>query len=178
MNILDRVILTVYMLFMALISLLIIVLPFKLVPLYMVNNIIGELYSNWYYSIAGLLLFVVSGRLLISGVSSGRKRFRGVSRPAEFGDVKISAETFESLSLRVIKQIPGIKDVKVEVLVLNGELIIEAKLLVIPDINIPQVTAEVQSKIKSYIESITEINVKEVRVSVDNVAPTSAIRLD
>jgi len=177
-NIFDRIVLTIYMLTMAMISLCIIVLPFNLIPLWIIDSIKDQLLSNWYYSLVGLLLFIVSMRLLISGITSDKRTKKGIVKPAEFGDVKISIDTFESLSLRVIKQIAGIKDVKVRISIISGELVVSTRLLVMPDVNIPQVIGEVQSKIKDYIESTTEINVKEVRVSVDNIASTSAARVD
>lgn len=178
MNILDRIVLTIYMLAMVLLSLCIIVLPFNLIPMETVDYIKNQIFENWYYSLVGLLLFIVSARLLILSITTDNKSKRGVTKPAEFGDIKISIETFESLALRVVKQVTGIKDVKVRIGLVNGELIIYTRLLVMPDVNIPQVVGEVQNKIKSYIESTTEVSVKEVKVSIDNIASTSATRVD
>lgn len=178
MNILDRIILTIYMLAMAAIAICVTVIPFNLIPSDIIDIIKNQLYTNWYYSLAGLLLFVVSLRLLISGIILDKKVKRGIIKPAEFGDIKISIETFESLALRVVKQVPGIKDVKVKIIVIDGELIVSARLLVIPDTNIPRIVNEVQGKIKNHIESTTDVSVKEVRVSVDNIASTSTTRVD
>lgn len=178
MNILDRIILTIYMLAMTVIAVCLTVMPFKLIPLDIIDLIKNQLYSNWYYSLVGLLLLIVSVRLLISGIILDNKVKRGIIKPAEFGNIKISVETFESLALRIIKQLSGIKDVKVKIIVINGELIVSARLLVIPDINIPKIVSEVQTKIKNHIESTTDVSVREVRVSVDNIASTSATRVD
>jgi len=178
MNLFDRIILTIYMLAMAFIALCVMVLPFNIIPSYIFDEIKNQLFTNWYYSLLGLLLFIVSLRLLISGIILDNKAKKGIIKPAEFGDIKISVETFESLAFRVVKQLPGIKDVKVKIIILNGELVVNTRLLVLPDINIPGIVNEVQGKIKNQIESITEVSVKEVRVSVDNIASTSAARVD
>lgn len=177
MNILNRIILTIYMIFMVMISLCIIALPFNLIPLDMIELIIREISSKWYYSLVGLLLFIISLRLLLSGITQDNRTKRGIIKPAEFGDIKISVETFESLALRIVKQIPGIKDVKVKVELGSSDVTVYTRLLVMPDVTIPQVVGEVQSKIKNYIESTTDIGVKEVRVVVDDVASVAVARV-
>lgn len=178
MNILSRIILSIYMLLMVFVSLCIVAIPFRLIPYYAVINVAYDMYHNWYYSLIGVLLLLISLKLLLSGITSDRKNLKGIIKPAEFGDIKISTETFESLSLRVAKQISGIKDVKIAVYLGDGNITIHAKLLVMPDVNIPKIVGEVQSSIKSYIEKITEIDVKEVKVSVDNVAQANTLRVE
>lgn len=178
MNIINRVILTIYMIFMILISISIMALPFNLIPSSIINLIVGEISSKWYYSIAGFVLFIISLRLLLSGITQDSRAKRGIVKPAEFGNIKISVETFESLSFRVVKQIAGVKDVKVKVDLGDNDITVFARLLVVPDVNIPRVVGEVQSKIKSYIESITEIDVREVRVTVDNIASLTVARVE
>jgi uncharacterized alkaline shock family protein YloU len=150
---------------MVLISLCIVIIPFNLLPLNNIYGIVDELCSNWYYSIIGLFLLFFSLKLLLSGISSGNKAKMGIIKPGEHGDIKISIEAFESLSLRAVKQVSGIKDVKVKIALGEGDITVYARLLAVPDVNIPRVVTEIQSKIKNYIESTTEINVKEVKVS-------------
>lgn len=178
MNIFNRIILSIYMLFMVFISLCIIALPFNLIPSGIIQVVISELGSKWYYSLVGLLLFIISLKLLLSGITQDNRAKRGIIKPAEFGDIKISVETFESLSLRIVKQISGVKDVKVKVVLGESDILIYAKLLVMPDVSIPKVVGEVQSKIKNYIEFSTEIGVREVRVTVDNVASIAVARVE
>lgn len=177
MNILDRIILTVYMLLMTFVSLCIVVLPFNLIPRPAVDFVLNELYSWWYYSLIGLLLFIVSIRLLVSGIAANRKNKGGIVKPSEYGDIRVSVETFESLAMRVVKQFSGIKDAKVRVDVTEGNLIIHTSLHVLPDVNIPQTVSEVQGKIKSYIESITDVGVKEVKVHIENIAQVNVPRV-
>jgi uncharacterized alkaline shock family protein YloU len=165
------------MLLMAFVSLCIIVLPFNAIPLSLTDMVINELYSKWYYTLIGLILFAVSIKLLFSGVRSNSRNRSGIIKPAEYGDIRVSIETFESLAMRVVKQISGIKDAKVKVYAVEGDLIIHTSLLVLPDINIPKTISDVQSKIKSYIEHITEVGVKEVKVDIENVAQVTAPRV-
>lgn len=178
MSILDRIILTLYMIFMVVFSICIIMIPFNLIPIETTNLVINELYSKWYYGVVGLAFFIISIKLFLSGISLGKNKSRSVIKQSELGEISISIATFESLSLKVVRQISGIKDVKITVNAVAGNLVITAKLLVMTDINIPHIVSEVQSKIKSYIENITEISVKDVKVTVDNVAPSSTLRVD
>lgn len=178
MNILDRIILTIYMLLMAFVSLCIIALPFNIIPLSLIDMAINELYSKWYYVLIGLLLFVVSIRLLVSGITTNRKNNSGIIKSSEYGDIRISVETFVSLAMRAVNQISGIKDAKVKVNITEGNLTIYTSLLVLPDVNIPQTVSQVQSKIKSYIESITEVGVKNVKVHIENIAQVTLPRVN
>lgn len=170
MTILDRIILTIYMLLMVLVSLVIVILPFNLVPLSYINLAVTELSTKWYYCIGGIVLLGISLKLLFSGVKSSSNSRGGIVKPSEFGDIKISTQTFESLSLRAVRQISGIKDVKVRVDIAPEGLTIYARLLVLPDINMTKIVTEVQGRMKEYVESITDMAVKEVRVDVENVA--------
>jgi uncharacterized alkaline shock family protein YloU len=166
------------MLVMVLISLCIVITPFNLIPLNNVYSFVDELSSNWYYSIVGLFLLFFSLKLLLSGISSDTKSKMGIIKQGEQGDIRISIETFESLSLKVVKQISGVKDVKIKIALGEGDITVSARLLAVPDVNIPRVVSEVQNKIKNYIESITEVNVKEVKVSIDNIALTTTARVE
>jgi uncharacterized alkaline shock family protein YloU len=117
-------------------------------------------------------------KLLFSGVRTSRRNSSGIVKPTEYGDIRVSIGTFESLAMRVVKQISGIKDAKVKVNALEGDLIVYTSLLILPDVNIPQTVNAVQSKIKSYIETITEVGVKEVKVDIENVAQVTAPRVN
>jgi Uncharacterized protein conserved in bacteria len=182
MNLLDRIILTIYMLLMVFVSfaLIAIVMPFNLIPMAYLNGIVETLYSDpykWYYALSGIVLLIVSLKLLLSGVRIDRRNRGGVVKPTEYGDIRVSIDTFESLALRAVKQISGIKDVKVRVDINEEDLTVYARLLVLPDINIPRTVSEVQGRIKEYIEQITEVGVKDVKVDIENVAQVAVPRV-
>lgn len=174
---LDRIILTVYMLFMSVVSIVLIVLSFGLVPSDIVRYAADMLTSHWYYALIGLVLLVLSIRLLVSAVSSEKRANGGVMRSSENGEIRISLETFESLATKAVRQVSGIRDTKVRVDAGLEGLIVNVKLTVLPDVNIPKTVSDVQSSIKSYLESITEVLVKEVPVKVENVSQTNVPRV-
>jgi len=179
MSILDRVVLAIYMLLVLAVSLCIAAIPFNIIPQSSITGIVDLLYNNWYYSlIPGLLLALVSIKLMFTGVSVGKRHKSGIIKTGEFGDIRISVETFESLAMRGVKQVPGIKDAKVRIYVDKGELTVFTTLQVLSDINIPNIAGEVQNKIKSQIESTTDVGVKEVKVSVENIASVSSARVE
>lgn len=177
MNIFDRIILTIYMILMIAVSAVLSVLPFNVIPASYINAAVTDLTGNWYYCIAGIVLLILSLKLLFSGFSKSGASMGGIIRSSEFGEVRISNQTFESLSLRAVKQLSGIKDVKVRVSITPEGLVISVRALVLPDINMPKMAAEVQGKIKEYVESITDVSVKEVRVDVDNIAQVTVPRV-
>lgn len=178
MNILNRIILSIYMLIMIAFFACVSIIPFKAIPYENIINIVDNLYNEWYYSLIALFFLVISIMLLLSGITRKKKVSRGIVKVAEYGDIKISVETFESLALRVVKQLPGIKDVKIKVVPEEGGIVIFAKLLVMPDISIPKMVSEAQSKIKEYIENITEIDVKEIKVEVENITQVATLKME
>jgi hypothetical protein len=104
-------------------------LPFKVIPYEFIIGIADELYNQWYYSLVGLLFLVVSIMLLLSGISTSRRVSRGVVKSAEFGDIKISVGTFEALAYRVVKQLSGIKEVKISELLIYKKVFKRKQLL-------------------------------------------------
>lgn len=178
MNISNRIILSIYMLIMVIFSIFVMCLPFNLIPLNVIDLIVREFYSVWYYSLIGLFVFIVSMKLLLSGITQDNRTKKGVIKLTEYGEIKISVETFESLAMKVVKQVAGVRDIKVRVELGNGDITVHARLLILPDVNIPKVISEAQSKVKDYIESTTEVNVREVKVIIVDVATVTALRVE
>jgi uncharacterized alkaline shock family protein YloU len=178
MNMVNRLLLAICMIVLMLISIILILMPFGIIPSELVNSLIIGISSNYIYAISGAVLLVISLNLLLSGALSKKRSNVGIVKTSELGEIKISMDTFVSLSLAAIKQLRGVRDVKVRISIVDYNLMIWVSLSVLPDINIPGIVNEVQGRIKSYVENITEVNVQEVRVSVDNIAVTSISRVE
>lgn len=178
MNMLNRLLLTICMILLILISIILILMPFGAIPSNLVNVLLGSISSNYVYAISGVILLVISLNLLLSSAMSKRRGNAGIIKSSDLGEIKISMDTFVSLSLTAIKQLKGVRDVKVMISIVEYNLIISVSLSILPDLNIPNIVSEVQSKIKSYVENITDVSVQEVKVSVDNIAVTSISRVE
>ena len=68
-------------------------------------------------------------------------------------------------------------NIRTSVNLLEGQIKIELMGDVLPEINIPEVTKELQVMVKEYIENATGAKVAEVKVKANNVAaPTRVVR--
>ncbi|WP_350344665.1 alkaline shock response membrane anchor protein AmaP [Proteinivorax tanatarense] len=89
---------------------------------------------------------------------------------SDYGEVRVSLQTIDSLVHQGAKKIKGIKDLKTRIIVRDGSLYIYVKAVLYGDRNIPELTEQMQQTISEHVYSISGINVDEVKVLVENVA--------
>ncbi len=183
MNMLVRVLLFVLALLLGIISIIAIAFPFEKVEFLSIENIIyllDTLKGNYVLSVVGLVLLLLSLRVLLLCFRTkvrGKEKISYVVNMNEYGEVKISSDTIIGLVHHVCNRITGIKNVKVKVDILEGQLYINLDGEVAPEINIPEVTNNLQVKVKENVESCTGVNVSEVRVFISNVTmPTRNLK--
>ncbi|MFO7952373.1 MAG: alkaline shock response membrane anchor protein AmaP [Bacillota bacterium] len=121
---------------------------------------------------AGIILIGLI--LIILGLRSPKKVANAVMKGSQYGEIAISITAIENMVLRVVQQIQGIKDVSRQVSFTQDGLVIKVKVRVMPDVPMPGVADELQSKIKEYVEEMTGITVHEVKVNVDNIVVDQA----
>ncbi len=118
---------------------------------------------------AGSALLLVALILLAFGLRSAKKVGNAVLKGSEFGEVLISITAIENMVLRVVQQTQGIKDVSRQVGYTTDGLVVKIRIRVMPDVSLPGLINELQSKTKEYLEEITGIVVHEVKVMVENI---------
>ncbi|BCJ85919.1 alkaline shock response membrane anchor protein AmaP [Effusibacillus dendaii] len=120
-----------------------------------------------------VLLLAVSLRFLF--LRSGKTREQqAISHKTELGDVRISFQTIESLTERAVRLVKGINDLKTKVRLSESGIRIAIRVTVDPDLEIPQLTSTVQQKVKDYVESTTGVTVENVVVYVSDVVKSQA----
>lgn len=120
------------------------------------------------YAVVGVLLLIALILLLV-GPKPGKKVGNAVLKGSEFGEVLISIPAVENMVLRVVQQTKGIKDGSRKVIYTPDGLVVRIVINVMPDVSLPDLIKELQSKTKEYLEEITGITVSEVKVLVENV---------
>ncbi|NOU97672.1 alkaline shock response membrane anchor protein AmaP [Paenibacillus sp. LMG 31456] len=150
---------------------------------------VGAFAHNVYYDLNTALPFIsltivvalVSIRFLYVAVRRGRANAPSIDQRTDYGDIRISIETVENLSLKAAKRTRGVKDLKARVRVSPAGLEIVIRVIVDGESSIPQLTEEMQSGVKNHIEEITGIPVAVVTVFVANIqqsAPTFKSRVE
>lgn len=125
-------------------------------------------------SIVSLLLFVLSVRMAIRR----RREEKTVINQTQFGEIRITVSAVESLALRAVKRIRGVKDAHVGVRADLTGLEIYIEITVFPDLNIPQISEEIRVKVDEYILETVGIRVNSVKVLVTKVAGETRTRVE
>nr|WP_276562776.1 alkaline shock response membrane anchor protein AmaP [Paenibacillus anseongense] len=184
-KIVDRLLLLLYSLIIFVASILVLFTASSWIPLEQV----GQLLRNFYYEknyaypaiVISLVMLLISVRFLILTLRRGRAQAPSIDQRTDFGDIRISMETVENLSLKAAGRSKGAKDLRARVRVNQSGLEITLRTVVDGESSIPELTEEMQSTVKSYIEDITGIPVASVTVFVANIvqsAPTFKSRVE
>jgi len=171
MNLLDRLLLTIYTLAIAFLSLLILLVPFNTWAYHQINHFIKLYYSNWQNILIPFFFLVVSLRLLFSGIRIKKSnRASGIVRHTEYGELKVSLYAIEEMAKKSARTIPAFREIRANAEMEQDGLIIHIAAMPLNDTNIPESTVLLQERIKNHIEEHTGIDVKQVKVSIDDIA--------
>lgn len=121
------------------------------------------LYAGGALTVAGLI------PILIGFSSPPRPKPETLLQVGEFGEVRITLSALENMVLRVVQQVRGIRDSSRSVAHTPHGLVVYLTVKVLPDQNLPDLSAELQRKVKEYLEDITGIIVNEVKVKIENI---------
>ncbi len=169
MGIFDRIILSIYTFFLAFISLGVILLALRLIPLEIVWTWISYMYGQWEASLVGAVFFLVSVRLLLAGVRSKRVKSMLIQH-TEMGDVQVSLRAIENLVEKTARHIRGVRGVDVKVSQSDRGLKVGIKAVVSLDGNIPSITAEMQDAVHKYIKNTVGVDLADVKIVVANIS--------
>lgn len=173
MKVIYKVIIAVYSVFLLIISLLVALIALRPAIFSNVSNYIEETVLN--SSNAVLAIFTASVTILLISLFSLLSAFKkdkdknAVSNHTNIGEIKISLGSIETMALTAARKLPGIKETRALVYNRNGKVSILMRIILLPDINIPSLSEEIQEKVKSSVEECTGIKVNEVKVLVDGI---------
>jgi uncharacterized alkaline shock family protein YloU len=173
MNIFKRILLIVYAFFITIISAIMLIVPFDTKAL---DNIHDFLHTNIYDSFTSKLLFflivavffALSLVFLFSGIKRNKQNVV-IRSSTDLGELAISLASIESLAFTSIKNIKGIKEIKVDAEKFVSGVTIALKLIVYPEVIVTEITKKIQAMIKSDIETATGVKVLKVLVKIDNI---------
>ncbi len=179
MSIIDRIILTILSICLIIISITMILFPFEQLEFLSTDRInfyLEGIKGNYIYVGVGLAILLLSLRAFIIGVKSENENLRMtyLVQRTDYGEIKISSETIVGLVENISSKFTGIKNIVTKVNIIEGQIFIDLKGEVYPEINIPETTKELQNKVKEHVENCTGVNVNEIKVIISNI--TTPIR--
>jgi len=109
----------------------------------------------------GLFMFSLPGKMKI-----GRNRF--VIQKTESGEMRISVQAIESIIQKCFSQHEEIKLLNLQVVNTKSGVIIEMKISLAGNINIPMAVETLQKHIRQHLNATSGIDAKEIRISIEN----------
>lgn len=176
MKIIDRLVLAIFSLLLVIFSLFIILIPFNINGIFSIENLaylITRMEANYYYTVVGVIIFLASMSLLFSGIFKNRKYDEKsfLVMKNEYGEIIIYSHTIVGLVQNIVDKFSGINNIKTYVKLSEGQVEVEMIGEVMPEINIPEVTKDLQATVKTHIENSTGAQVTEIKVKINNVTP-------
>jgi len=173
-KILDRLLLFIYSLSIAILSVAAIL------------KLSGVLPSNWIDDsdyrvfistiVVMVVLFLLSIRFFYISIRKDRNSVPSIDQRTEFGDIQISVETIENLCLKAASKVRGVRDLKVRVKVNQAGITIEIRAVVDGEFSIPVLSSDIQKQVHDYLQETTGIPVSDVSVFIANVAQSPSFK--
>lgn len=176
-KIIDRLLLFLYSLVILLVSVTALFAACSWIPKAKADQFASSIYYEKSVAypaiIICIILALISIRFLYISLRRGRAQTPSIDQRTEFGDIRISIETVENLSLKAASRTRGVKDLRARVRVNQSGLEITIRTFVDGEGSIPELTEDMQNNVKRYIEEVTGIPVAAVTVFVANIVQTA-----
>ena len=137
---------------------------------YILND---RLYS-WLVLAIGAIFIILAVAIISSSFAKREPRLATVEGCSN-GQINISFSAIENMVRKASSDIIGIKELKPEIKRMNNGIVICLHVVVLPDLNIPELVNSLQETVKTQLESMSGLKVIEVKVFVANVANEQTI---
>ena len=165
----DSVLLSIYTLLLAIISMGVILLSLRLISLDLIWTGISHISGLWEAGLIGAVFLLISIRLLLAGMRSHLVNDT-IIHHNDMGDIHISLEAIKNLVEKTARHTRGVRDVKVGVHRDGQGLKVSLKVVVSPEVNVPSVSAEMQKRIHEYIKNTVGVALTDVKILVENIS--------
>lgn len=163
MGIADRIILTLYTFLMAVVSVLTILCSLDVFSQKTMTAFISHIPGSWIYAVGGVIMLLVSVRLLITGLGLTGMSTLKLSENNN-GKVLVGKSALEDYIAVLSQEIYGIHHVKVIVKLEDDGINVRINASIEPGINIPETSGEIKTNVKESIKKVTGIEVKDIEL--------------
>jgi uncharacterized alkaline shock family protein YloU len=177
-RVLDKLLLFLYSLTVGACSVVAFCIGFGWFPLEWLTGFLSSIYEREEslqatVIVIAAVLFLISLRFFYISLRRSNSSAPSIDQRTDYGDIRISLETVENLSLKAAGRHRGVKDLKARIRI--GEAGIDISLRAVADgeNSIPALTEEIQRSVKSHVEEITGIPVSGVSVFIANITQTN-----
>ena len=178
MKFLEKIALVIYSNIILILSIVLCLLIFGWLDMNLIGNIIykvivGDVSSKILLGISVVFILLSIKCIFFDSTSKGKTtEEQGVLLENENGKLMISKETLENLVNSVALNFEGTEQVTTRVeLDRENNVMVYVNLMVSSNVIIKELSANLQTKIKEKIKTATDLDVKEVNITVKKVAP-------
>lgn len=178
MKILEKITLIIYSNIMLILSVVLCLLVFGWLDIGLVGDMVrnaiqGEVTGNVILGISVVFILLSIKCIFFDSTSKEQiKERQGVLLENESGKLMISKETIENLVNSVVQDFESAQEVVTRVeLDKENNVRVYANLIVSSNAVIKELSANLQEKIKDKVKKATDLEVKEVNITVKKVAP-------
>lgn len=115
-----------------------------------------------------LFFLFISLKFFLRALSVEEAPEQAVVRETNMGQIRVSVKALENVVSRVAYQVKGVRDIKPRVSCQPEGVKVFIQAALSPDISIPDVTNEIQFRIKAYITENVGISVEAVKILVED----------
>lgn len=163
MGIPDRIILALYTVVMAVLSVLLILFTFNLLSVETATNFIRTIPGNWEIGIASLVVLLISIRLLIAGLGGTRGNIINVGSGAD-GRINVGQGAIEDFVNELCTEIFGVYDVKTVARAADKGINMDIRASIEPGTNIPETTEQIKKSVRKHVLETVGMEVKDINV--------------
>jgi uncharacterized alkaline shock family protein YloU len=150
---------------------------FELIPQSYIFSFIQQYYGRIEAGIIGLIFFLIAIRILKPLFVINRSR-NAVIKENGLGQVSLSLQAIDALVEKVVVQNRGVKELKSKLDVTKEGLVIFLEVTVTPDIDIPELTTDLQEEIREYLDRTTSVKVNQIEILVNGIDQDSNLRVE
>jgi len=136
-----------------------------------------KVYGWPWFALLSLVLLAISLKYFFLSIVSPKVQST-LLKHTNVGMIRISLSMLDSITQKTVRTFPEVKDVKTSVVPEADAVKIRVILFIMPEVNIPELTLAVQSRVKEQVEAVSGIAAKEVQVYVENVQNSNKLKLD
>lgn len=118
-----------------------------------------------------IFFLFISMKFFLQALSGPAVSEQAVVKETEIGQIRVSIDALENMVYRVGNQIKGVREIRPRVACFPEGIKILIKAVLLPDVSVPEVTDEIQSRVKHYISEHVGINVATVKILVEDISP-------
>lgn len=138
-------------------------------PLFLLKAVFYPGQPEVFWSVTAIAL-LVGLRLLWVSLSSKPRGRHVVLTESALGQVNVSLQAIESLVGKIVSQFNGVREVKPNIIPVQQGIGIKIRVAVTPDVNLPQLSEEIQNRVKSRVLEVTGITVNTIKIMVENIS--------